>query len=277
MNRARRFLCLLAALCLMIPCMTRAESTPADPVVIVSYDRTEMLDWSPGYGLSMPGVLLELSHAEAMLSITAVEQDGRTPSEYLSAQLDRAGETLIVSNARLSKWKGQSGEEEGLLSYSYTYPEGDEVHLTRIYAAYFGGMLIDLTVDAWGEDAEQLTNTALKFFVEQGFTMTVYEHASEQTATLSDVIEDEAGQVSIQLTDAGEAFKSTDPYYPLAENAVLLFPHPDDPLLLNQVSPDFSSLVEAILAYEESSDSPAVFRTIIDQNQIVYMEYGLMQ
>lgn len=277
MNRARRFLCLLAALCLMIPCMTRAESTPADPVVIVSYDRTEMLDWSPGYGLSMPGVLLELSHAEAMLSITAVEQDGRTPSEYLSAQLDRAGETLIVSNARLSKWKGQSGEEEGLLSYSYTYPEGDEVHLARIYAAYFGGMLIDLTVDAWGEDAEQLTNTALKFFVEQGFTMTVYEHASEQTATLSDVIEDEAGQVSIQLTDAGEAFKSTDPYYPLAENAVLLFPHPDDPLLLNQVSPDFSSLVEAILAYEESSDSPAVFRTIIDQNQIVYMEYGLMQ
>lgn len=276
MNRTRRILCLLAVFCLMIPGMVRAEAIQTDPMVIVTYDRSELLDWSPSYGLTMPGILLELSHAEAMLSITAIEEEGVSAADYLSGLLDRAGETLAVSNAHLTL-APDSLNGFMSLSYSYTYPAGDEIHLIRSWVTTFENMILDVTVDAWGEDADQLINAAQRLFIDQGLTLTVYESASELTATFSDVVENESGHVCIQLTEAGKEFSRTDIYYPLAENAVLLFPNPDDPLLLDPVSPDFASLVDAILAYEESSDSPAVFRTIIDSDQIVYMEYGLMQ
>lgn len=277
MTRAKRILCLLAVLLLTLPCVASAETKLFDPVAIVTYDRSRLIDWTPSYGLTMPGVLLELSHAEAILSVAAIEKGGLTPSEYLSDQLDRAGETLIVSDATLSTWENEDETEECLLSYSYTYPEGDEIHLIRSWASVNGDMLVEMTVDAWGEDAAQLIDSALAVFVDQGVTLTIHENASELTATLSDVIEDEAGQVLIQLTEAGQEFSRSDAYYPLAENAVLLFPNPDDPLLLTPVEPDFTSLVNAILAYEESSDSPAVFRTVLRDNQILFMEYGLMQ
>jgi len=277
MTCAKRIFCLLAVLCLTLTGVASAETKLFDPVAIVTYDRSSLMDWTPSYGLTMPGVLLELSHAEAILSVTAVDGEGLTPSRYLSAQLDRAGETLIVSNARLSQWEGASGTDESLLTYSYTYPEGDEIHLISSWAAVFGDMIVDVTVDSWGEDAAGLMEAAQAVFVEQGLNLTVYTNAMELTATLSDVIEDEAGQVCIQLTEAGQEFSRSDAYYPLAENAVLLFPNPDDPLLFNPVDPDFTSLVNAILAYEESSDSPAVFRTVLKDNQILFMEYGLMQ
>ena len=114
-------------------------------------------------------------------------------------------------------------------------------------------------------------------FIEGGFTLTVSENALGLTGALSDLMEDEEGLVSIQLTGLDEAFRSDGTYYPLSENAVVLFPNPDDPSLLYPVAPDMASLTDAILAYEESSDSPAVFYTILEDNQIIYMEYGLMQ
>jgi len=277
MNQFHRILCMLAVFCLLIGPAASAETPLTEPAAIVGYDRAALIDWTPSYGLRMPGVLLELSHAEAMLTVTAVEQNDLSPSEYLSGRLDRAGETLSVSGALLSKWEGQSGTDECLLAYSYTYPEGDEIHLCRIWAAAVGDMLIDLTVDAWGEEASQLIDTALTSFVEGGFSLAVYPEASERTGTLSDIISDENGSVSIQLTAPGEAFSPDAPFYPLSETAVVLFPNPDDPLRLCPVHPDYPSLAEAILLYEESSDSPAVFRIIIDHEQIVYMEYGLMQ
>lgn len=274
-----RILSLLTALCLLLPGMALAEPQPVNPAAIVLYDCAALPDWTPGYGLEMPGVLLELTHPEAMLSITAVEKSElvQTPSEYLSDHLDRAGETLAVSNAQLSKWEGQSGTDECLLSYSYTYPDGDEVHLLRSWSAVFGDMLIDLTVDAWGEEAEALIDAALSVFMEGGFTLTVTQSAAELTASLSDVIESDNGLVYIQLTETDQDFSRSDPYYPISQNAVILFPHPDDPLLRTPVEPDYAALVDAILLYEESSDSPAVFYTLIENNQIIYMEYDLMQ
>lgn len=277
MNKFHRILCMLAALCLLIAPAASAEAPLAEPAAIVGYDRAALIDWTPSYGLRMPGVLLELSHAEAMLTVTSVEQNDLSPAEYLSDRLDRAGETLSVSGALLSSWEGQSGADECLLAYSYTYPDGDEVHLCRIWAASVGDMLIDLTVDAWGDEAEQLIEAALASFVEGGFSLAVYPNTAERTGTLSDVIADENGLVSIQLTAPDESFSPDAPFYPLSETAVVLFPNPDDPLRLCPVQPDYPSLAEAILLYEESSDSPAVFRVIIDQEQIVYMEYGLMQ
>ena len=277
MKRVMRFLCLLAVLCLTAAGSAWAEPTPADPVAIVAYDPAALPDWAPAYGLNMPGLLLELTHPEAILTITAVEGDDLSPAQYLSDRLDRAGETLSVSNAQLTAWEGQSGTDECLLSYSYTYPDGDEPHQIRSWAAVFGDMLIDLTVDAWGEEAQQLIDAAMATFVEGGFTLTVTQDAAELTGTLSDVITDESGRVSIQLTAPGAPFSPDAPFYQLAENAVILFPRPDDPLLLCPVLPDYASLADAILLYEESSDSPAVFRIIIENDQIIYMEYGLMQ
>lgn len=279
MKPSHRILSFLAAFCLLIPCMAAAEPQPIDPAAIVLYDRTALPDWTPGYGLNMPGVLLELTHAEAMLSVTAVEQGEltQTPSEYLSARLDRAGETLSVSDAQLARWEGQNGADECLLSYSYTYPDGDELHLIRSWSAVFGDLLIDLTVDAWGEDAQQLIDAALAVFVEGGFRLTITQNAAELTASLSDMVESDNGLIYLQLTEAGEDFSRSDTYYPLSQNAVILFPHPDDPMLLTPVAPDYAALADAILLYEESSDSPAMFYTLIENNQIIYMEYDLMQ
>ena len=89
----RHLICLSAALLLCLCPRTQAEAVLTAPAAIVSYDRTELDDWTPGYGLSMPGVLLELTHAEGMLSVSALETDGlspkvdRHPSPHLPAQL----------------------------------------------------------------------------------------------------------------------------------------------------------------------------------------------
>lgn len=276
MKNAQRILSMIFALCLLMS-MASAQTTPADPLAIVSYDRAALPDWAPGYGLTTPGVLLELTHPEAMLSVTALEPNGLTPSQYLSQRLDLAGETLTVSDAQLSKWEGQDGGEESLLSYSYTYPDGDEVHFLRSWSGRFGDLLIDLTVDAWGEEAHQLIDAAISVFVDGGFTMTVTQNAAELTATLSDVVAADNGLIYLQLTEAGQEFSRSDAYYPLSQSAVILFPNPDDPLLLTPVDPDYASLANAILLYEETSDSPAQFYTLIENNQILYMEYDLMQ
>ena len=38
-----------------------------------------------------------------------------------------------------------------------------------------------------------------------------------------------------------------------------------------------ASLTDAIFTYEDNSDSPAVFYSIIENGSIIYMEYSLMQ
>ena len=276
MNKALRIFSLMMSLCLMLSGAGSAETKLLDPVAIVRYDREALIDWTPSYSLNMPGVLLELAHAEAMLSVMAVEAGGLSADEYLSDRLDRAGETLSVSDAVLSEWETQSGVTGRLLSYAYTYPEGDEVHLFSSWVRLLDGMLIDLTVDAWGEEAELLMETAETVFAEGGIALSVSENAVELTGTLSDLME-VADAVSVQLNEPGEAFHPDAPFYRLAEDAVVLFPNPDDPALLYPVGTDMASLVDAVLTYEESSDSPAVFRTIIENDQIIYMEYGLMQ
>ena len=282
MKRVMRFLCLLTALCMASAGAAWAEPTPADPVTIVSYDPAALPDWAPGYGLSMPGLLLELTHPEAMFSVTAIEMDSVPSStyqstvDYLSGLLDRAGEMLVVSDAQMTIVPYYMNGTISL-SYSYTYPESDEVHLIRTWAVFYNDMLIDMTVDAWGEEAVKLIEAIQSAFIDCLFPLTVYEEALELTATLSDVVEDETGLVSIQLTAPGAPFSPDAPFYQLAENAVILFPRPDDPMLLCPVLPDYASLADAILLYEESSDSPAVFYTLIENNQIIYMEYGLMQ
>ena len=79
--------------------------------------------------------------------------------------------------------------------------------------------------------------------------------------------------MQIQLTDEASGARS----YRLSSDAVLLFPNPDDPSLFYPVGTDMSSLVDAILVYEESSDSQPVFRAILVNNSIIYMEYDLMR
>lgn len=277
MKRRSILLCLAVLLCLMLPGTASAETKLFDPAAIIHYDRTLLADWTPSYNLTMPGVLLELTHAEAMLTVSAVEKAGLTPAEYLSHQLDRAAETLSVSDAQIAAWPEAPESGGQTLIYSYTYPEGDEVHLIRSCVFARENMLIDLTVDTWGEEARLLMDTAQSALTGGGFTLTLHEQVSELTALLSDVIGQEDGLTAVLLTEpeAEQALAGT--YYPLSPEAAVLFPNPDDPSLLYPVAPDFSSLADAILTYEDSSDSPAMFYTLIDQGQIVYMEFSLMQ
>ena len=275
MKKARRLFCLLAAFGLLISGMVSAETKLYDPVAIVSYDQSALSDWTPGYGLSTPGVLLELTHAEGMLAVTMLEKDGRSPESYLSDRLDRAAETLAVSDAQTAEWSDPfEGDGRGL-SFSYTYPEGDETPLCRIWAASYEGMLIELTVDVWGTEAESLAGAAAAAFIEGGFTVIWCEDAIELTATLNDVIEGEDSRAYIQLTLPAESLSRSGEFYPLSTDAVVLFPNPDDPSLLYPVAPDMASLVDAILTYEDCSDGPAAFRAIIENDTIIYMEYSL--
>lgn len=271
----KRILSLLLALFLLTGCAALAETPLYDPVAIVSYDRALLQDWTPGYGLNVPGVLLELSHPEALLTVTAVDMDDAgTPDAHLEYRLDRAGETLIVSDARIDSWSDPFDGDGRYLSFSYTYPEGDEEHLFCIWVASYGDdTLLELTVDAWGEDAQHLMDTARAAFVEGDASIKIHKNAAEVTATLTDVAEDDEGRVQVQLTDEASGAKS----YRLSSEAVLLFPNPDDPSLFYPVGADMPSLVDAILVYEESSDSPPVFRAILVNGSIVYMEYDLMR
>ncbi len=252
------------------------EFAPAPSAAIVQFDRTAPEGWAPGYGLSAPGVLLELSHAEAMLSVIAVEKNGLTAEEYLEERLDRAGETLTVMNAQLSVWSNSFDGDGHLLSFSYTYPDGDEVHLNRIYAAGHGELFIELSIDTWGEEAQLLMDSACAIFIENGFSILECVHPLEMIATLSDVIEDENGSTLICLSTSSETQQRVSTYYPLSANAAVLFPNPDDPSMLYPVATDMTSLIDAVLTYEENSDGPAVFYCIIENEEIVYMEYSLL-
>lgn len=271
----KRILSLLLALLMLTGSAALAETPLYDPVAIVSYDRAVLQDWTPCYGLNVPGVLLELSHPEALLNVTAMDRDETlTPDAHLEYRLDRAGETLVVSDARIDPWSDPFDGDGRCLSFSYTYPEGDETHLCCIWtASYEGNTLLELYVDAWGEDAASLMDAARAAFIEGESDVRIYENASELTATLTDVTEDDEGRVEIQLTD--EASGARD--YRLASGAVLLFPNPDDPSLFYPVEANLPSVVDAVLVYEESSDSPPVFRAIVVNGSIVYMEYDLMR
>ncbi len=278
-NALAKCLCALltALICLCtFPCTALCEFAEAPSIVIVSFDRAAMDGWMPGYGLNAPGVLLELSHAEAMLSITAVEKDIWTPESYLEDRLDRAGETLSVENAQMGTWTDSLDGDGRVLTFSYTYPEGNEVHLMRIYAAGSKDMLIELSIDTWGEESELLMDSACAVFIENGFSLVECAQPLELMAALSDIIEDENGRTHICLSAVDENQLDNNRYYPLSENAVVLFPNPDDPSMLHPVATDMISLIDAVLTYEENSDGPAVFYCIIENEEIVYMEYSLL-
>lgn len=276
MKYLKRLLCLAAALlfCLCPPAW--AETAPEEASVIVSYNRSDLADWTPGYGLRLPGVLLELTHPEGMLSVSALEAEGLSPKEYLSGRLDRAAETLAISNAELTEWADPFDGDGRSLRFTYTYPDGDEVHLCRIWTASCHDMLIELVIDTWGMDSEMLMDAACAAFIGNGFSLIHLENAAGLTAALSDVIEDADGRACVQLTVPSETAAGNSAFYPLSPDAVVLFPNPDDPSLLYQVSPDMPSLTDAILTYEDSSDSPAVFHAVIEDNVILFMEYSLM-
>jgi hypothetical protein len=269
-----------ALLLLCIACLSGTalceNFVPAPSSVIVQFDRTAAEGWTPGYGLSAPGVLLEMSHAEAMLSITALEKNSLTPNKYLDEHLDRAGQTLSVINAQITAWKDPFDGDGQLLSFSYTYPDGDEVHLARIYAASRGDMLLELSIDTWGEEAQPLMDSACSVFIEKGFSLLACVQPLEIIATLTDAIEDSSGRTMICLSSPSETQQRVSTYYPLSENAVVLFPNPDDPSLLYPVAVNMTALIDAVLTYEENSDGPAVFYCIIEDQQIVYMEYSLL-
>lgn len=280
MKNIKRILSMLSALCLIVSGTAAAETRLYDPVAIVSYDQAALIDWTPGYNPNMPGVLLELTHPEAVLSVAALESDSLSPEEYLSDRLDSAAETLVISDARQESWADPFEGDGQSLIYSYSYPEGDETHLCRIWVASREDMLIELTIDAWGVEAESLMSAASSAFIENeevGFAITFCEEAYELTATLSDVIEGDNGLASVQLTTPSENAGGSSKFYPLSGDTVILFPNPDDPSLFYPVSPDINSLTDAIFTYEDSSDSPAVFYAIIENNTIIYMEYSLMQ
>ena len=165
MKNATRLFCLIAALMMMLAVGASGEKT--DQLAVVSYDRTALIDWLPGYRLNMPGVLLELSHTEGLMTVSSVETE-LTPAEYLSERLDLAGETLAVRDAVLTLTPDSSGFLS--LSYSYTYLEGDEPHLAQCWAAGFGDhMLLEFSVDTWGAEAESLMASVVSSFSEGGF------------------------------------------------------------------------------------------------------------
>ena len=271
MKNATRLFCLIAALLLMMAVGASAENT--DQLAVVSYDRAALIDWMPGYRLNMPGVLLELSHTEGLMTVSSVETE-LTSAEYLSERLDRAGEMLAVSDAVLTLTPDSSGFLS--LSSAYTYLEGDEPHLAHCWAAGFGDhMILEFSVDTWGLEAEELMSSVVSSFSEGGFAVTRCADPVDLTAMLTDVVSCEDGTVQIQLTGQDET-ASEGVCYPFWENAVILFPNPDDPSLFYPVEPDMASLVDAVLTYEENSDSPAMFRTIIQDGAVLYMEYQVL-
>jgi len=268
----KRLFCLIAALCLLLCSAAHAEAPLDYSSAIVAFDRTALDGWTPGYSLSIPGVLLELSHAEGMVSVSVRESAGLTPEEYLSQSLDLSVETLVISDAQISGWKDGFDGRGRCLSFSYTYPEGDEAHLYRSWTASMGDLLIELSADTWGADAGLLMDDIYRVFIDSPFSLTLCENPFELIAALSDVITDETGRALVQLSESA----ADSAYYPLSPNAVILFPNPDEPTTLYPVAPDAASLSDAIWTYEENSDSPAVFYFVIEDNQIVYMEYSLM-
>lgn len=271
-----RILSLLTAMAVVLGGAAMAEAVPSSPVAVVSYDRDALIDWMPSYRPTVPGMLLELTHTEGMLSVSTLYAEDRTPADYLSERLDRAGETLAVSDAQIDLWSDPFHGDGRCLSFSYTYPEGDELHLTRMWTAtYMDGILIELSVDTWGEEAALLMDTAYTAMIEGGFTVTYCENAAELIATLSGVTEGEDGLVQARLTPPVEAADAQ--FYPLSPDAVVLLPNPDDPSLFYPVAPEAASLIDAILTYEEHSGTSASFRAIIAEGQIIYMEYSPLQ
>ncbi len=275
MKELLRFCALLIALTMVLPGASLAEEEPEGPVAVVTYDHASLSDWTPGYRLTLPGTLLELTRTEGRLSVSVVEVGGMSTGEYLSEQLDRAGETLAVSDASIVSWDDPF-EGDGLcLSFTYTYPEGDEYHLTRIWTATGADdRLIELSVDVWGVESDALMAEATSAFIDGGFTIHRFDQSDEIIATISDLRQGENGLTELQLTPPSIAYAPDASFYPLSPDTVILFPNPDDPTLFLPVSPDMASLVDALLTYEENSDGPASFRTILNNGQIVYMEYA---
>ena len=272
----KRFLSLIAALCLLLCPIAQAEAPAAPSTAIVRFERSAMDGWTPGYSLIMPGVLLELSHPDGMVSVAATERNALSPQEYLSERLDRAAETLSVSSARIVSWADSFDGNGRCLSFTYTYPDGDEVHLCRIYAASMGDLMIELNADTWGDEADALMKQVTRVFINEAFSLTLCKAPFELIAVLTDVEQAETGHTLITLggTDAQSDAESA--AYPLSPDAVILFPNPDEPTVLYPVAPDVASLSEAVGTYEENSDSPAVFYAVIENGEIVYMEYSLM-
>lgn len=271
----KRILSLLFSFSLLFSGAALSESPIDGSIAIVSYDRAVLQDWTPSYGVTMPGILLELSHSEGLLTVSAVDSDdAQTPDAHLQYRLDRAGETLVVSDACIDVWDDPLNGNGRLLSFSYTYPEGDEEHLCCMWAAALNeSTIFELTVDTWGADAQTLMELARAAFLNETSPVRIYENAFETTAMLTDVIEKEDGRVEIQLTNEASGSQS----YRLASNAVLLFPNPDDPSLFYLVEADMPSLVDAVLTYEESSDSSPVFHAVLSDGNVVYMEYDLIR
>lgn len=271
----KRILCLicLAALLLFTGCAT-AEAFAASPALIVQYDRAVLDDWTPCYSLT-PGVLLTLSHPEGLVSVSTLSKEERTPEAYLSGRLDAAAQTLVVSDAQLLAWDDPFDGDGRLLSFSYTYMDGDEPHLCRIQTASRSDLLIELSVDVWGEEAEYLLESAEAAFSDGRFAVDLYDDVEEMRAVLSDVAEDD-GETYVRLNDADAQTDESARFYCLAPDAIVLFPNPDSPSLLFHVAPDMPSLIDAILTYEASSDSPSSFQCVLSGESIVYMEYATL-
>lgn len=254
----------LIVACLMLSMGAQAETNKNDTMAIVSYDASALPDWAPNYGLYAPGMLLELTHQEGMVQVTASD-NGMTPADSLSAQLDRAGETLIVSDATMEDWLGGAGR---ILSYCYTYPEGDEVHLCRALSMPSNGYLIEIFMDCWGDSAQENMGTLMNVFGGSGVSVRFLNQPTEINGTLKDVSHTESGSVQVELELSGGIRQ----LYALSADAVLLFPSLDDPWQYQIISPDMDSLVDAILAFEENSGSPATFRVILQDGAIVFMQ-----
>ncbi len=271
----KRFLCLLLTAVLLLGGAALAEPVRAGSLAIVTYDREVLEDWSPSYSLSLPGVLLELSCAEGMLTVSALEREGQAPRDYLDSRLDWAGEALEVSDAQVTAWADPYEGNGACLSYAYTYPDGDEAHLCRVWAAARGDTLLEIITDTWGGEASALADDAFRALAGNGAFVAFYENPMELTGTLTDIVENTAGATEVEITTPAEDPSGDGRFYTLSPDAVVLFPNPDAPSLLYTVAPDMVSLVDAFIAYEESSDAPAVFRTILQDDVVLYMEYRL--
>lgn len=257
------------SLCLCLCGAALAETTPPASEALVLYDSSALPDWTARYSLEAPGTLLELTQPESLVSITAVVR-GTTPEKSLTDRLDRAGETLEVSDARIAGWDDPFDGDGRCLTFFYTYPDGDERHAARVYSASLEEYLIEVTMDCWGDESEQSMESLTAALIDHGFSVRFLNNAAEVIGELSDVTETSEGTVQIELALSGGVGRQA---YAVDPDAVLLFPSLDDPYQFETVRPDMSSLTDAILTYEESSDSPAVFRTILNEGTILYMEH----
>lgn len=260
----KKWFSFLMMVCLMLNVGALAETNVNEPMAVVNCDVSALSDWAPSYGLYVPGVLLELTQQEGMLSVTAKQGD-MTPAESLSAQLDRAGETLIVSDALMEDWLGGAGKQ---LSYQYTYPGGDEEHICRALSIPSGGYLIEIYMDCWGDSAQENIDTLMDVFGNHGVSVRFLNQPAEISGTLRDVSLTETGNVQLELELSGGIRQ----FYALSNDAVLLFPAQDDPSRYQLVSPDMDSLVDAILGFEEISGRSATFQAILQDGVIVYMK-----